>query len=67
MDANGGFFTSGHLANGKNFQITCTLPEPTDTENIVFDQAHVEKLMREGQFVIRIDDVEYDIQGRVIK
>jgi hypothetical protein len=67
MDANGGFFTSGHLANGKNFQITCTLPEPTDTENIVFDQAHVEKLMREGQFVIRIDDVEYDIQGRMIK
>ena len=67
MDANGGFFTSGRLHNGKNFQITCTLPEPTDTENIVFDQAHVEKLMREGQFVIRIDDVEYDIQGRMIK
>ena len=67
MDANGGFFTSGRLYNGKNFQITCTLPEPTDTENIVFDQAHVEKLMREGQFVIRIDDVEYDIQGRMIK
>lgn len=67
LDANGGFFTSGRLYNGKNFQITCTLPEPTDTENIVFNQAHVEKLMREGQFVIRIDDVEYDIQGRVIK
>ena len=50
----------------KNFQITCTLPEPTDTENIVFDQAHVEKLMRDGQIVIRIDDVEYDMQGRVI-
>ncbi len=63
----GGFYTSGKLANGKGFQITCTLPEPTDVENIVFDKAHVEKLMREGQFVIRIDGVEYDIQGRLIK
>ena len=67
MDANGGFYASGKLANGKGFQITCTLPEPTDVENIVFDKAHVEKLMREGQFVIRIDGVEYDIQGRLIK
>lgn len=67
MDSNGGFLTTGNLYNGKYFSITCTLPEPTDTENIVFNQAHVEKLMREGQFVIRMDDVEYDIQGRVIK
>ena len=66
MDSNGGFLTSGRLYNGKNFQITCTLPETTDVENMVFDKAHVEKLMREGQFIIRIDDVEYDIQGRMI-
>ena len=67
MDKNGGFFTSGRLDNGKNFQITCTLPEePTDVEEIVFDKAHVEKLVRDGQFIIRIDDIEYDMQGRVI-
>ncbi len=67
VDENGGFLTTGNLYNGKYFSITCTAPVPTDVENIVFDQAHVEKLMREGQFIIRIDDVEYDIQGRMIK
>jgi hypothetical protein len=56
---------SGKLANGKGVQITCTMPT-TSVEEVVFDQAHVEKLMREGQFIIRIDDVEYDIQGRMI-
>ena len=66
MDDKGGFLTSGILYNGKYFSITCTLPETTDVENIVFDQAHVEKLIREGQFIIRVDGVEYDIQGRVI-
>ena len=66
VDENGGFLTTGNLYNGKYFSITCTAPVPTDVENIVFDQAHVEKLMREGQFIIRIDDVEYDIQGRMI-
>jgi hypothetical protein len=39
---------------------------PTAVENVVFDKAHVEKLVREGQFIIRIDGVEYDMQGRVI-
>ena len=67
VDENGGFLTTGNLYNGKYFSITCTAPVPTDVENIVFDQAHVEKLMREGQFIIRIDDVEYDIQGRLVK
>lgn len=62
----GGFLTTGNLFNGKYFSITCTTPVPTAVENIVFDKAHVEKLMREGQFIIRIDGVEYDIQGRVI-
>ena len=66
VDENGGFLTTGNLYNGKYFSITCTAPVPTDVENIVFDQAHVEKLMREGQFIIRVDDVEYDIQGRMI-
>jgi hypothetical protein len=66
MDDKGGFLTSGNLYNGTYFSITCTLPETTDVENIVFDQAHVEKLIREGQFIIRVDGVEYDIQGRVI-
>ena len=66
VDENGGFLTTGNLCNGKYFSITCTAPVPTDVEKLVFDQAHVEKLMREGQFIIRIDGVEYDIQGRVI-
>ena len=61
---NGDIYTSGKLANGKNFAITVTLP--TDVENVVFDKAHVEKLMREGQIIISIDGVEYDIQGRII-
>ena len=63
---NGGFYTSGKLCNGKNFAITVTLPETTDVENVVFDKTHVEKLMREGQIIISIDGVEYDIQGRMI-
>ena len=61
----GGFYMSGKLANGKGVQITCTMPT-TSVEEVVFDQAHVQKLMREGQFVISIDGVEYDIQGRMI-
>ena len=64
VEANGGFIAEGKLDNGKNFKITCMMP--TAVENVVFDKAHVEKLMREGQFIIRIDGVEYDIQGRVI-
>ena len=65
VDGNGGFLTTGNLYNGKYFSITCTLPT-SDVEDVVFDKAHVEKLMRDGQFIIRIDGVEYDIQGRVI-
>lgn len=68
MDEKGGFVATGKICNGKNFSITCTLPEKnTAVEDIVFDQAHVEKLMRNGQFIIRIDGVEYDLQGREIK
>lgn len=65
----GSFYASGKLDNSKNFTINCTLPakEETAVENIVFDKAHVEKLMRDGQFIIRIDEVEYDLQGRVIE
>jgi hypothetical protein len=67
MDNNGGFVATGKICNGKNFSITCTLPEKnTAVEDIIFDQAHVEKLMRNGQFIIRIDKVEYDLQGREI-
>ena len=68
LDHHGGFYSSGKLDNGKNFAITCTLPQEdyTAVEDIVFDQAHVEKLMRNGQIVISIDGVEYDVQGRVI-
>ena len=68
MDDKGGFYTNGILYNGKKFAITCTLPEvDTAVEEIVFDKAHAEKLMRNGQFIIRIDGVEYDLQGREIK
>lgn len=62
--SNGGFIAEGKLDNGKNYKITCMMP--TAVDNVVFDKAHVEKLVREGQFIIRIDDVEYDMQGRVI-
>ena len=66
-EATGGFSVKGKLDNGKNFAITCTatLPEETAVEDIVFDKAHVEKLMRDGQIVISVDGVEYDVQGRV--
>lgn len=63
----GSFYASGKLDNSKNFTITCTLPkDDTAVEDVVFDKAHVEKLMRNGQFVISIDGVEYDVQGRII-
>ena len=62
--SNGGFLVEGKLDNGKSFKITCNML--TALENVVFDKTHVEKLMRDGQIVIRIDDVEYDMQGRVI-
>ena len=65
VDANGSFIVEGKLDNGKNYKITCNMP--TAVDNVVFDKAHVEKIIREGQFIIRIDNVEYDIQGRVIK
>ena len=65
----GTFYSSGKLCNGKNFQITCTANVPVETavENVVFDKAHVEKLMRNGHIIINVDGVEYDVQGRVIK
>ena len=63
----GSFYSSGKLYNSKNFTITCTLPKETAVDNVVFDKAHVEKLMRNGQIVISIDGVEYDVQGRVIE
>ena len=64
----GTFYSSGKLCNGKNFQITCTanIPVETAVENVVFNKAHVEKLMREGHIIINIDGVEYDMQGHVI-
>ena len=63
----GSFYASGKLDNSKNFSITCTLPkDDTAVEDVVFDKAHVEKLMRNGQFVISIDGIEYDVQGRII-
>ena len=62
--SNGGFLVEGILDNGKSFKITCNML--TALENVVFDKTHVEKLMRDGQFVIRVDGVEYDMQGRVI-
>ena len=63
----GSFYASGKLDNSKNFTITCTLPkDDTAVEDVVFDKAHVEKLMRNGQFVISIDGIEYDVQGRII-
>jgi hypothetical protein len=64
VDQNGGFYTSGKLDNGKNFAITCTLPAPATVSDrkVTFNQEHVEKLMRNGQFVISIDGIEYDIQ-----
>lgn len=63
VDQNGGFYTSGKLDNGKNFAITCTLPAPAtvSARKVTFNQEHVEKLMRNGQFVISIDGIEYDI------
>ena len=59
----GSFYASGKLDNGKNFAITCTLPAPAtvSARKVTFNQEHVEKLMRNGQFVISIDGIEYDI------
>ena len=64
VEAHGGFVVTGKLDNGNSFKISCNMP--TAVDNVVFDKAHVEKLIREGQFVISIDGVEYDIQGRII-
>ncbi len=65
VEANGGFIVEGKLDNGKNYKVTYELP--TAVDNVVFDKAHVEKLIREGKCIIRINDVEYDMQGRMIK
>lgn len=65
VEANGGFVVEGKLDNGKNYKVTYELP--TAVDNVVFDKAHVEKLIREGKCIIRINDVEYDMQGRMIK
>ena len=63
----GSFYASGKLDNSKNFTITCTLPkDDTAVEDVVFDKAHVEKLMRNGHIIINVDGVEYDVQGRII-
>ena len=67
VEKNGSFVASGKLDNGKNFKVTCTLPkDDTAVEDVVFDKAHVEKLMRNGHIIINVDGVEYDVQGRVI-
>lgn len=64
VEANGGFVVEGKLDNGKNYKVTYELP--TAVDNVGFDKAHVEKLIREGKCIIRINDVEYDMQGRMI-
>lgn len=64
VEANGGFVVEGKLDNGKNYKVTYELP--TAVDNVVFDKTHVEKLIREGKCIIRINDVEYDMQGRLI-
>ena len=67
VSKNGSFVAEGKLDNGKNFNVTCTLPQDdTAINNVTFDKAHIEKLMRDGQVVINIDGIEYDIQGRMI-
>jgi len=63
ISENGSFVAEGKLDNAKNFKITCTLAD-TAVEDVIFDQKHIEKLMRDGQIVISIDGVEYDMQGR---
>ena len=65
VSKNGSFVAEGKLDNGKNFKVTCTLQDTT-VEDVIFNKAHVEKLMREGHIIINIDGVEYDMQGRVI-
>ena len=65
VEKNGSFVASGKLDNGKNFKVTCTLPD-TAVEDVIFNKAHVEKLMRDGRIIIHIDGVEYDMQGRVM-
>jgi hypothetical protein len=32
---------------------------------VIFDQKHIEKLMRDGKIIISIDGGEYDMQGRM--
>ena len=61
---NGSFVAEGKLDNAKNFKITCTLAD-TAVEDVIFDQKHIEKLMRDGKIIISIDGVEYDMQGRM--
>ena len=65
VSANGSLVAEGKLDNGKNYKVTCTLPE-TAVEDVIFDKKHVKKLMHEGKIVISIDGIEYDMQGRVI-
>ena len=65
VSANGSLVAEGKLDNGKNYKVTCTLPE-TAVEDVIFDKKHVKKLMHEGKIVISIDGVEYDMQGRMI-
>lgn len=65
VSKNGSFVAEGKLDNGKNFKVTCTLQD-TAVEDVIFNKAHVEKLMREGHIIINIDGVEYDMQGHVI-
>ena len=66
VSQNGSFVAEGKLDNGKNFKVTCTLKD-TGVEDVIFNKAYIEKLMRNGQIVINIDGVEYDVQGRVIE
>ena len=64
FEKNGSFVAEGKLDCAKNFKVTCTLPDDTAVEDVVIDQKHIEKLMRDGRIVISIDGVEYDLQGR---
>ena len=66
VSQNGSFVAEGKLDNGKNFKVTCTLKD-TGVEDVIINKAYIEKLMRNGQIVINIDGVEYDVQGRVIE
>jgi hypothetical protein len=65
VDAAGNIKLTGKFANGKDFVMTRTTATSLDNVTSIFGE--IEKVLRNGQIVIRKNGMEYDMLGNILQ